>query len=86
MPRFNNVELTPASILKTREFFILNAQACIDEVKRGEVRVNDPAEYFKWRNEQIAASALGENDHTFTFLQRAYYVQTGEMVALLPNW
>jgi len=83
MPKFNGVTLTPDSIQKTRQWFADNAQACIDEVASGAVRVNDPESYFEWRRKQIADSLAGRSDHTFTFLQHAHYLQTGECVALL---
>lgn len=84
MLRFNGVELTEESILKTREWFANNARACIEEVKSGEVKVNDCESYFEWRNKQVKEYMEGKDDHTVAFLQRAYYIQTGECVALLP--
>ncbi|WP_063563019.1 hypothetical protein [Paenibacillus sp. O199] len=82
--RFIGVELTEESIQRTRELFADIALECIDEVKNGKVRVNDPESYFAWRKEEAREALYGKTDHTLTFLQRAYYVQTGESVALLP--
>lgn len=84
MQYFNGVELTEESIRKTRKWFHDNAIACIEEVKCGKYRVNDPELYFK--EEEKAAKEYIEGTHqiTLTFLQRAYFIQTGESVALLP--
>jgi hypothetical protein len=84
MAQFNKVELTEESIQKTRKWFADNAIACIEEVKNGDVKVNDRESYFAWRNEQAKEYIEGHSDHTLTFLQRAYFIQTGESVALLP--
>ncbi|WP_124115428.1 hypothetical protein [Paenibacillus xylanexedens] len=82
--RFNGLELTEESIQKTRQLFADISLACIEEVECGKVRVNDPESYFAWRKEEAKEVMEGKADHTLTFLQRAYYVQTGESVALLP--
>lgn len=79
--RFNGVELTKETILKTQNWFANNAMACIEEVKTG--KVNDPESYFKWRNEQAKEYIEGNFDITLTFLQRAHYIQTGQSVALM---
>ena len=62
----------------------------IDEIRRAHQKRADLlvlAGYTEQREKMAArkASALaGEFDHTFTFMQRAHYMQTGECVALLP--
>ncbi|OME55423.1 hypothetical protein BSK59_13170 [Paenibacillus odorifer] len=84
MPRFAGVKLTEESIQKAREWFADNAQACIDEVLNGEVKVNDQDSYIKWRQENINDALKGRYDHTLSFLQRAHTIQTGECIALLP--
>ncbi|ERH59293.1 MULTISPECIES: hypothetical protein [Bacillus subtilis group] len=84
MTKFNGVQLTEKSIRMTRKWFSDNAIACIEEVKRGEVKVNDCEYYFAWRNKEAKEYMEGKHDHTVTFLQRAYFIQTGESVALLP--
>lgn len=81
---FNGVELTEETILKTRKWFHDNSIACIEEAKSGKVFVNDPESYFEWRNEEAKEYMEGKHDHIVAFLQRAYYIQTGECVALLP--
>jgi hypothetical protein len=83
MPKFNGVELTKESIQKTRKWFSDNAMACIKEAKSGKVFVNDFEYYSKWRKEESQEYIEGKHDHTLTFLQRAYFIQTGESVALL---
>jgi hypothetical protein len=83
MYKFNGVELTEETIQKTREWFSNNAIACIEEVKSGKVYVNDEEYYFEWRNREAKEYLEGIHDHTVMFLQRAYFIQTGESVALL---
>lgn len=84
MTKFAGVELTEETIQKTRVWFHDNALDCIEEVRSGKVMVNDPESYFSWREEQAADALKGNSDHTVAFLQKAYFIQTGESVALLP--
>lgn len=83
MARFNNTELTEQTMQETRQFFADNKDACIAEVLSGAVKVNNNESYFKWMLEMKAEALCGGQDHIFTFLQRAYYIQTGECIALL---
>lgn len=78
------MKLTAESIQAARNEMAANDLACIAEVKKGKVKVSDPEAYFAWCRERHDATLRGENDHTFTLLQRAHYIQTGEMRALLP--
>lgn len=85
--KFNGIEITEESISACRQWFADNLQAQIDEVSAGVVKlpahvVFDEYQANKMQNKEAAMS--GEYDHTFTFMQRAYYIQTGESVALLP--
>ncbi len=84
MPKFNNVELTQETTQQTRQWFADNAMLCIADVKNGITKVNDKQDYFLWCYERAAQALHGDIDHTFTFLQRAYFFQTGECIALLP--
>ncbi|KAF1011077.1 MAG: hypothetical protein E5299_01498 [Burkholderia gladioli] len=79
---FNGVVITDETIKKTRQWYADNAAHCIAEAESGTVRVNDLDEYRKWRQQQAARSLDGLDDHTFAFLQRAYFIQTGESVPL----
>lgn len=78
------VKLTPESMQAARLHFAHINQRCIDEVQSGKLRVNDPEKYIVWCQQSTADTLAGKNDHTFTFLQMAHYIQTGEMRALLP--
>lgn len=82
--RFNDTEITPETIIQTRQHFADIAQGCIDEATSGEVKVNNLQSYIEWQQESIKNALSGKNDFTFTFMQRAYWLQTGEMIALLP--
>jgi len=77
--------LTPESIRATREWFMRNALACIHDAVTGVSRVNDLQAYVLWCAERYDAAHAGEADHTFTFWQRAYALQTGVCVPLLPK-
>lgn len=81
---FNRVELTQETIQKTQKWFADNALACIEEVKSGKYRVNDPELYYKEEEKAAKEYIEGNFNITLTFLQRAYFIQTGESVALLP--
>lgn len=85
MATFNGETLTKEAIEKTHKHFAGIYQGCIDEVKSGDVRVNCPESYFA-ENEKRRDAHLNKiaSVTNFTFLQRAYYIQTGKMVALLP--
>lgn len=82
-PVFNGVTLTDETIQAAREWFAENARECINDAKSGAVRVNDLGSYVEWQSECIADSLAGKWDHTFTFLQRAHSMQTGDCIALL---
>lgn len=77
------VTLTQETILKTRQYYADNAEACIAEAVSGEVRVNDLPSYIIRCEQRGADSLAGKNDHTFTFIQMAWYIQSGECVSLL---
>lgn len=83
MYKFNGELLTEETIQKTRQWFSNNAIACIEEAKSGKVYVND-LDYYTKLNEKKAKEYLeGNHQITFTFLQRAYFIQTGESVPML---
>jgi len=77
------VPLTPETVQRTREHFVENQYACIAEAESGEVRGNDLPSYVADCHTAIADINAGKWDHTFTFLQRAHWLQTGDCVALL---
>jgi len=79
----NGVEITPETILATREHFAQISRDCIAEAQNGTTRVNDLASYVAWREQAIEDSLAGRGDHTLTFMQRALWLQTGECPALL---
>ncbi|BBI90603.1 hypothetical protein HYO65_gp211 [Tenacibaculum phage PTm1] len=81
---FNGEQLTQESIDKCIEQCIQNKQGCIDEVQRGEVTVNDKEKYFEWCNSNIKKYENRDFKISLSFLQKAYYIQTGKCVALLP--
>jgi hypothetical protein len=83
MAQFNGVVLTEDTMQKTREWFANNARECIEEVRSGEVKVNDPEAYYTWCEERAKRALEGHYDHTFAFLQRAYFIQTGKSIAFL---
>lgn len=78
------MNITKETIIKTRQWFIDNTQGCIDEAMSGQVRVNDLDSYVQSMLKRMDDIEAGEWDYTFTFQQRAVYIQTGECHALLP--
>lgn len=56
----------------------------ISQVKSGELIVNDSNKFIYDEESKKHYISLGNDDHTFTFMQYAYFLQTGEEVALLP--
>lgn len=85
--KFNGVEITEQSILACRQWFADNADGCVREAEDGTAPLAShyPLERYRIEKAEDKRKALaGEYDHTFTFMQRAYYIQTGESVALLP--
>lgn len=75
--------LTQETILATRQWFADNALACMSEVEDGSVKVNDVDAYYAWVRGRRDDALAGKNDHTFTFQQRGWYIQTGECIGLL---
>lgn len=84
MTRRHYAELTPEAVQAARQWFADNALACIAEVESGAMRVNDKARYFAQRRQQHDDALAGAYDNSFAFWQRAYLIQTGECVPLLP--
>jgi hypothetical protein len=83
--RFAGVEITPETIQRTREHFAELHRQSIADAKNGVTRVNNLASYVAWQEQAIADGLAGKSDHTFTFMQRAHWLQTGEMVPLLST-
>lgn len=81
---FNDTELTEETLIKTDKHFAEIYQGCIDGVVSGEFTVNDKEKYIIDNNRRKEQHLKGENRYNFTYLQRAYWIQTGEMIALLP--
>lgn len=85
---FNGVTLTEETVKRTRQHFIDIYQGCIDEVLSGDVVLPEHTkqeDYFAYQRERMEYMKAGKGEHNFTFLQRAYWLQTGESIALLPK-
>ena len=81
--KFNGEVLNLENLEKAREWFIKNAFDCIKEAEEETVFVNDLEKYRKSKMEFIDRMK-NETNFSATFLQRAYYFQTGKSIALLP--
>ena len=81
--KFNGKEITPETVQKTIEHYIELYKDCIKEVEDGVVKVNAPQSYCKRLEEAICELERGEFTVTFTFLQTAYWLQTGENAPFL---
>jgi hypothetical protein len=89
--KFNGVELTAESIAAAHRGYADNARDCIAEVESGKVAVIDREQYIEGCEARAAehdayanGTATAEFRYSLAFLQYAYYLQTGESVALLP--
>lgn len=82
---FNNTVITKESIDKARRFFINNLQAQMEDIRTGKVKVNNKERHLQWLIDSEIDCEAGAYDNRFTMLQRAYYIQTGDCVALLPE-
>ncbi len=93
--RFNNTLITEETILATRRHFADIYQYCIDaaaeygsipaeHLPEGKFFVNDLEGYILELEARIVEMLEGKCDNSFTFAQRAYWLQTGECAALLP--
>lgn len=76
--------LTAESIQAAREWFAENSLECARMAKAGELYVNDMECYVEYCEKCAEDVLAGRGDMTFALWQRAYYIQTGESVALLP--
>lgn len=74
--------ITQETIIKTRQWFANNQDACIAEVANGSVKVNDIEKYVSRCIKNKSDFLDGIYDHGFTFIQRAQFIQTGESVPL----
>ena len=89
----HSIDLTPEAINAARKWFADNlacamaAHSRSDSVlQNGEFYVNDLDKYREGQQRLASEYLAGTYDHTFTILQMAYYVQTGNNVALLPSY
>lgn len=93
--RFNNTTITQEAIIATRKHFADMYRQCItsaveydsiprDHLPAGKFFVNDLEGYILALEGQIVDMLAGKRDNSFTFAQRAYWIQTGQDVALLP--
>lgn len=93
--RFNNTTITQETILATRRHFADIYALCIasavefdsvprDHLPEGKFFVNDKQGYILELESRIVDMLAGACDYSFAFAQRAYWLQTGQDVALLP--
>lgn len=82
---YAGVTITPETVARTREHFVANKRECIAAAQCGEMYVKDIASYVQRTEETIAHIEAGGWDHTFTFMQRAHWLQTGVDIPLLPR-
>jgi len=81
---FNGEKLTPEIIEETKQWYVDLYNACIKEAVSGEVRVNNLQSYVEWQEKCISDIVEGRQRISLSFLQQAYYLQTGKSIALLP--
>lgn len=94
--KFNGVEITQETIVRTRQHFADLCHSCIAsaieygsipkyQLPEGNFFVNDLLRYKIRENQKALDFIEGKNDNSFTFWQRAHWIQTGECVALFSK-
>jgi len=78
-------QITHETILKTRRHFIQINVDCIRQAIAGKFFVNDLQSYIDRNMEEIRAIRRGERERSFTFAQRAHWIQTGECIPFLSK-
>lgn len=81
--KFNNIEISKESFESAKRYYIYLSYELIKQVDSGELFVNDKAKYIKDKLDYIEYLEKLETTGNFTILQRAYYIQTGDMLPLL---
>ena len=82
----NGEDLTKETILKTRKWYSDVVYRCIEEVKTGKCHIyGNKEDYYKTEVQSAKRYMNGENDRLIAFMQQAYYIQTGNSVAILAN-
>ena len=84
--KVNGVEITQETIVKTRQVFADMNQACIDDVKNKKEQVSDELAFIRWEEAAMRDMLEGRCDGSVTFMQRAYYLQTDQDLAILPQY
>jgi hypothetical protein len=85
---FNGEKITQESIIVTRQYFADFLQRHINGVKDGTCLPAshvDLTKYVADLERRKADMLAGNGDNTFTFIQRAYWIQTGKFTVLLPR-
>jgi hypothetical protein len=84
------VTLTPETIEATFQWYADNARLCASEAMEGAFFVNDLDSYVSQKeSEALNYERQKENGPdgrlSLAFIQRAYYIQSGESVPMLSN-
>ena len=77
------VELTAETIDKTWKWFSDHCRLCAADAIAGKFFVNDLKRYVEREHAEAARYDRHEGVMSVTFIQRAYYIQSGESVPLL---
>lgn len=83
--RFNKVAISEETLEKTRKWFADLYRGLAEDARSGKLRTQVPSLYIARQEENARRVLQGDDDRTFTFLQRAYYIQTGECVPLFSK-
>lgn len=77
------VILTDETLDKTWAWFADNCRACARDALAGKFYTNNPAAYASDEEARAGQYDRREGRMSLTFIQRAYFIQTGESVPLL---
>lgn len=79
------VVLTGETIDATWQWHADLERSCAAAAKAGEFRVTNLAEYLKDCEARAAAYDAREGRMSLSFIQQAYFIQSGKSVPLLPG-
>lgn len=83
------VTLTAETIAATFQWFADNARLCASEAQAGAFFVNNLSDYVKRKEAEALEYEAKKNEEpnrlSLAFLQRAYYIQSGESVPMLQH-
>ena len=82
--RFNGTEITAETVAAARQWYAEHFDTLAAEAPTFLASHYPLEQYRADMTDKKRAALAGEYDRSLAFMQRAYFIQTGESVALLP--